>query len=101
MVSGSVIVTVVPTPRWLRTAIVPPFSSMLRLAIVSPSPVPVALVEKYGSKILRERFRLHADAGVGDLDDDRLSRPLADDSSTRLAIVEPCRRPASRAARSR
>lgn len=49
---GRVIVTVVPTPRWLVTAIVPPFSSMFRLAMVSPSPVPVAFVEKYGSKIL-------------------------------------------------
>jgi hypothetical protein len=44
---GNVIVTVVPTPRSLRTPIVPPFSSTLRFAIVSPSPVPVALVEKY------------------------------------------------------
>ncbi len=45
------IVTVVPTPRALVTEIVPPFSSTLRFAIVSPSPVPVAFVEKYGSKI--------------------------------------------------
>jgi hypothetical protein len=41
-----VIVTVVPTPRSLRTAIVPPINSTLRLAIVNPSPVPVAFVEK-------------------------------------------------------
>ena len=33
------------------TSIVPPFSSMFRFAIVRPSPVPVALVEKYGSKM--------------------------------------------------
>ena len=51
------------------TSIVPPFSSTFRLAIVSPRPVPVAFVEKYGSKISRERFLIHADAGVGDLDD--------------------------------
>ena len=50
--SGRVIVTVVPAPRSLRTAIVPPMSSMLRFAIVNPRPVPVAFVEKYGSKIL-------------------------------------------------
>ncbi len=53
--SGSVIVTVVPAPRSLVTAIVPPFSSTFRFAIVSPRPVPVAFVEKYGSKILLER----------------------------------------------
>ena len=44
--------TVVPTPRSLCTRMVPPFSWTFRLAMVSPSPVPVALVEKYGSKIL-------------------------------------------------
>ena len=44
--TGSVIVTVVPWPGTLATAIVPPFSSMFRLAIVRPRPVPVALVEK-------------------------------------------------------
>ena len=38
--------TVVPLPRRLRTSIVPPFNSMFRFAIVSPSPVPVAFVEK-------------------------------------------------------
>src|SRR5581483_9637908 len=48
---GIVILTVVPTPRALDTAIVPPFNSTLRFAIVRPRPVPVALVEKYGSKI--------------------------------------------------
>ncbi len=46
VVDGSVIVTVVPTPRSLSTPMRPPFSSTLRFAIVSPSPVPVALVEK-------------------------------------------------------
>ena len=65
-VSGSAIVTVVPTPRSLSTSIVPPFNSTLRFAIVSPRPVPVALVEKYGSKIRAERLGVHADAGVGD-----------------------------------
>ena len=45
---GSVSVTVVPAPRSLATRIVPPFSSTFRFAIVSPSPVPVAFVEKYG-----------------------------------------------------
>jgi len=49
--AGRAIVTVVPTPRWLRTSIVPPFSSTFRFAIVRPRPVPVAFVEKYGSKI--------------------------------------------------
>ena len=49
--AGSVIVTVVPTPRALVTSIVPPVSSTFRFAIVRPSPVPVAFVEKYGSKI--------------------------------------------------
>ena len=39
-------VTVVPTPGVLVTSIVPAFSSTLRRAMVSPSPVPVALVEK-------------------------------------------------------
>ena len=55
-------------PFSLVTAIVPPFSSTLRFAIVRPRPVPVALVEKYGSKIVRQRLGVHADAGVGDLD---------------------------------
>ncbi len=44
--AGSHIETVVPTPAVLVTSIVPPFSSTLRRAIVRPSPVPVALVEK-------------------------------------------------------
>ena len=51
--AGNVIVTVVPAPRSLATPIDPPLSSMLRFAMVSPRPVPVALVEKYGSKIRR------------------------------------------------
>ena len=46
----SVTSTVVPLSRSLVTAIVPPLSSTFRFAIGSPSPVPVALVEKYGSK---------------------------------------------------
>src|SRR6185436_9612580 len=50
--TGSVILTVVPAPFTLVTAIVPPVSSIFRFAIVRPRPVPVALVEKYGSKIL-------------------------------------------------
>ena len=62
---GTVIVTVVPTPRVLFTLIVPPFNSIFRFAIVSPSPVPVALVEKYGSKIRASASAIHADAGVG------------------------------------
>src|SRR5262245_2481587 len=32
--TGISIITVVPTARWLRTAIVPPFSSTFRLAMV-------------------------------------------------------------------
>ncbi len=44
--AGRVIVTSVPCPLTLVTPMVPPLSSMLRLAIVRPSPVPVALVEK-------------------------------------------------------
>jgi Sigma-54 interaction domain len=50
--AGRVMVTVVPTLFSLRTPIVPPFSSTFRLAMVRPRPVPAALVEKYGSKIL-------------------------------------------------
>ena len=42
---GRLIVTVVPVPRSLATLIVPPFNSTLRLAMVRPRPVPVALVE--------------------------------------------------------
>ena len=49
--SAIVVSRIVPTPRSLRTSIVPPLSSALRRAIVSPRPVPVALVEKYGSKM--------------------------------------------------
>ncbi len=48
---GTVIVTVVPTPRVLFRLIVPFINSILRFAMVRPSPVPVALVEKYGSNI--------------------------------------------------
>ena len=44
--AGSEISTVVPWSRALWTVIVPPLSSTLRLAIGSPSPVPLALVEK-------------------------------------------------------
>ena len=44
-------VTAVPRPRSLVTAMVPPFSSTLRFAIAIPSPVPVIRVEKYGSKM--------------------------------------------------
>ena len=44
--AGRVIVTVVPRPFTLVTAMVPPLSSTLRFAIVRPSPVPVAFVEK-------------------------------------------------------
>ena len=44
--AGSRNSTDVPLSFSLVTAIVPPFNSTLRLAIVSPSPVPVALVEK-------------------------------------------------------
>ena len=47
--SGSLIVTVVPRPFSLSTSIVPPLNSMLRRAIGRPRPVPVVLVEKYGS----------------------------------------------------
>ena len=43
---GRVIVTVVPLPRSLSTVIVPPWSSTLRFAMVRPSPVPLARVEK-------------------------------------------------------
>ena len=49
---GSVIVTLVPRPFSDVTAIVPRFASTLRFAIVNPRPVPIAFVEKYGSKIL-------------------------------------------------
>jgi CDP-diacylglycerol--serine O-phosphatidyltransferase len=45
-IAGNVIVTRVPAPRALSTSIVPPFNSTFRFAIVSPRPVPVALVEK-------------------------------------------------------
>ena len=44
--AGRVIVTSVPCPLTLATPMVPPLSSTLRLAMVRPSPVPVALVEK-------------------------------------------------------
>ena len=50
--AGNLTTTVVPPSRWLSTAIVPPFNSMLRLAIGNPSPVPVVFVEKYGSNAL-------------------------------------------------
>ena len=43
----------VPTLGMLSTAIEPPFISMLRFAIAMPRPVPLTLVEKYGSKIRR------------------------------------------------
>ncbi len=43
---GNAIVTRVPCPVSLVTAIVPPFNSMLRRAIARPRPVPTALVEK-------------------------------------------------------
>ena len=49
-VVGSVSSTVVPLSRSLATEIVPPLNSTLRLAIGRPRPVPVAFVEKYGSK---------------------------------------------------
>ena len=79
----------------LATAIVPPFSSTLRRAMVRPRPVPVALVEKYGSKMRRQRLGVHADAGVGDAPAPR-RRP-----SRRARAPSACRRRASRAARSR
>ena len=39
-------VTLVPRPRSEDMLIVPPLASTFRLAMVSPSPVPIALVEK-------------------------------------------------------
>src|SRR4051794_5248811 len=42
---GSSMVTPAPLPGADRTVMAPPLSSTLRLAIVSPRPVPVALVE--------------------------------------------------------
>jgi CDP-diacylglycerol--serine O-phosphatidyltransferase len=48
--TGSRTTTVVPRPLPLSISICPPFNSMLRRAIGNPRPVPVVLVEKYGSK---------------------------------------------------
>ena len=56
----------------------PPFSSTFRRAIVSPRPVPVAFVEKYGSKIRASADVVHADAGVGDDDRNPALRPRRD-----------------------
>jgi hypothetical protein len=39
-------VTIVPVRGRLEIAIVPPLSSMLRLALASPSPDPAVFVEK-------------------------------------------------------
>ena len=50
---GSVIVTVVPAPGALASAIVPPSRSMFRCALASPRPDPAVLVEKYGSNARR------------------------------------------------
>ena len=55
----------------------PPFNSTLRLAIVRPRPVPVALVEEVGLEDPRERLAIHSDSGVGDLDGQRARRRRA------------------------
>ena len=48
---GSVTVKVVPSPGRLVNSILPPCASTVRCAVESPSPVPCALVVKYGMKM--------------------------------------------------
>ena len=94
------IVTVVPTPRSLSTAIVPPIQLHVPLGNRQAEPGAAGLRREVRLEDLRQRLLIHADAGVGDLDDHgrgssrrrrRRRRPRSSAS----------RRPASRAARSR
>ena len=73
--TGSVIVTVVPTPRSLATLIVPPFSSTFRFAIVRPSPVPRGLRREVRLEDLRRAPPGSMPTPVSaHLDDDRRGR---------------------------
>jgi hypothetical protein len=62
----------VPTPRWLVTAIVPPFSSMLR-SRSSPKAGAGRLGREVRLEDLAQRVLIHPDPAVGHLHDQRLT----------------------------